>query len=28
FQKDYNEERLHSSLNYLTPLEFKAKYGN
>lgn len=27
FQKDYNEERLHSSLNYLTPLEFKAKYG-
>lgn len=28
FQKDFNEERLHSSLNYLTPSEFKAKYGN
>ncbi|WCL50656.1 IS3 family transposase [Leptospira sp. GIMC2001] len=27
YQKDYNEERLHSSLNYLTPLEYKLKFG-
>lgn len=28
FQKDCNEDRLHSSLNYLTPLECKAKFGS
>ncbi|EOQ87393.1 integrase core domain protein [Leptospira yanagawae serovar Saopaulo str. Sao Paulo = ATCC 700523] len=27
FQKEYNDERLHSSLNYLTPSEFKRSYG-
>jgi len=27
YQKDYNEDRLHSSLNYLTPLEYKMKFG-
>jgi putative transposase len=27
FQKEYNDERLHSSLNYLTPSEFKQSNG-
>jgi putative transposase len=27
FQKEYNDERLYSSLNYLTPSEFKRSYG-